>query len=744
MSPAGTVRSACLLALVLALAAPCPSAAQSTATPEPAARDPFTAALAAAGLDAGDLGLRPKSYWARYPNLGLIPYRPILFDDLFAEPMRLHDVVRIMALAARDYLDPRYDAAAAGPLYKLAYFVGFEKKVGGFRNYGFTQTAVPDEQEPLVRAVQAAFERRGRQFHYTVMGKPADWPRREEAVRRAVAPLHPGLRRALGKAVLELVEARRWVDMAFRKVDREDLARVWQIRDLTETQFDAMEYFPEVDDVARALDEASLYYAGMRTLQAAEGLKRDLEALLRAESGVDWGAAHLELETPMGRLLLGGTGDDRHDARDAFLVVDLGGNDAYVGPAGATSSPFVPVAVCVDLAGNDRYVNRDRMMPAQGAAVCGAGVLLDVSGDDVYESRCLAQGAGQFGTGILADLAGDDRYIMEVAGQGCGLFGVGLLVDAGGTDRYRLHGDGQGYGGVGGGVGTLVDVAGDDSYFAEPDASQVARGDYHGGGEINYSYAQGVGIGRRGDISDGHSWAGGTGTLIDLAGNDRYKSGTWSLGCSYWYGIGLFWDEAGDDVYESCAWSLGSGAHFGISAFFDQAGDDRYLGYRNASQCLGFGHDYVIALFVDRGGDDTYVARACALGYAQRMSQAFFLDLGGQDRYTGAADSCFGRTDYPHRLARPKLEFTYEIYARQVALFLDVGGADEYGMVQGGKPTAEIQSVAADRNDQQALVPAEAADRDRFRHHGIFVDRELLGAPPIPWLADRFSSLHER
>jgi hypothetical protein len=742
MLPDPPARRTWILALALSFLLPRLGPAQSP-PPAGAPSDPFAAALAAAGLEAADLGFRPKAYWARYPNPRLIPHKPLLFDDLFAEPTRVYDVVRIMALAVEDYMDARYNVPEAGSLYKLAYFVGFEKKVGGFRNYGLTQTARPDEKEPLLRAVEAAFERRGRNFRYHVMGKVADWPRREEAVRRAVAPLHPGLRRALGKAVLELIEARRWVDVAFRNVDREDLLRVWRIRDLSETQFDAMEYYPEVDDLARALDEASLYHAGMRTIQAAEGLARDLRALLEQEPGADWAAVALELETPMGRLVVRGTNDDRHDARDAFLIVDLGGNDEYHGPAGATPSPFVPVAVCLDLAGNDRYVNRDRLMPAQGAGVCGAGVLLDVSGNDTYESRYLSQGSGQFGTGLLADLAGDDRYVLEVAGQGSGLFGVGILVDGGGKDDYRLHGDGQGYGGVGG-VGSLVDVAGDDSYFAEPEAAKVARGDYHGGNEINYSYAQGTGVGRRGDLSDGHSWAGGIGTLIDLAGNDRYRSGTWSLGCSYWYGIGLFYDRAGDDVYESCSWSLASGAHFGVSAFFDEAGDDRYLGYRNASQNLGFGHDYVVALFVDRAGDDLYRAKQCSLGYAQRMSQAFFLDLGGKDTYQGAEASCFGRTDAARRPARPDLEFTYEVYGKQVALFLDTEGQDEYALVQKPGPRREVVTAAADRNDRQILDPPETGKAGARRHHGIFVDREARDAPPVPWLAERFSSLHRK
>ncbi len=725
-----------ILALVL-LPTACSVFGQNPA-PSGAKADPFTATLRLAGLSPADLGFRPRAYWARYPNMAEIPYKPLLFEDLFAEPVRLYDVVRIMALAAEDYLDPRYQSSHAGPLYKLAYFVGFEKKVPGFRNYGHTQTARIAEKDPLVEAVRAAYVRRGRTFDYRVMGKPADWPRLEDRVRRAAAPLHPDIRKALARAVLELTEARRWVDTALRRVDPADVLKVWRIRDLSETQFDAMDYYPEVDDVAAALDEQSLYYAGMRTLQAAEGLKRDLEAVLKTAGDLDREAQHLDLETPLGRLVLGGGGSDTHRCRDVFLLVDLGGNDTYHGPAGATSSPGVPVSVCLDLAGNDRYLNEDRYMPAQGAAVFGAGVCIDVEGDDEYRSRYLSQGAGQFGTGILADLAGNDVYAMDVAGQGSGVFGVGLLMDGGGRDAYRLGGgDGQGYGGVGG-VGTLVDVSGNDSYFAEPDATKVKRADYHAQGAINYAYAQGVGIGRRGDLSDGHSWAGGIGTLIDLEGDDRYESGNWSLGCSYWYGIGFFYDRKGNDEYRSCAWSLASGAHFGISAFFDEAGDDRYLGFRNASQNLAFGHDYVIALFVDRSGDDVYEVKQSSLGYAQRMSQAWFLDLGGNDTYRfQKARSCLGATDAFRRLARPRLEFTYEIYAKQIGVFLDTAGSDAY-IRTGKKPGPRF------RNRAVWMRPEEGDARGRHRHYGIGRDLEPAGAPSIPWLAERFGSLHQK
>ena len=62
------------------------------------------------------------------------------------------------------------------------------------------------------------------------------------------------------------------------------------------------------------------------------------------------------------------------------------------------------------------------------------------------------------------------------------------------------------------------------------------------------SNAQGAGMGRRGDISDGHAWAGGLGALIDLSGNDEYVSGNWAAGVGYWFGTGVLYDGEGREV----------------------------------------------------------------------------------------------------------------------------------------------------------------------------------------------------
>ena len=78
--------------------------------------------------------------------------------------------------------------------------------------------------------------------------------------------------------------------------------------------------------------------------------------------------------------------------------------------------------------------------------------------------------------------------------------------------------------------------------------------------------------GRRGDGSDGHSWAGGLGALVDLKGNDRHEG--------------------------------------------ERAG-------------LAFGHDFTHALLVNLGGNDHYACKGDGIGFSINRSYALLIDVGG-------------------------------------------------------------------------------------------------------------------
>ena len=741
------IRTRLLLLLFLLSATP-GSGQPSIQVEDGAPGDRLTEALDLVDMGRADLGCRPKAYWSRFPLPNRIPHLLPSFQDLFSEPLQVYPFARVMAAAVEHYATAGYRTPASGGeartdgLFKTTYFLGIEKRSVGPRGYAANTPEFQPHANPLVEAVEAAYAAAGRTLDTPTGGSEAIWPQRrrglEEQVRALPAPLHL----PLATLVYQVADAWKWRQTAVARVAAEDMVAVFENRSLHDTQLDGQEYFPAFDRVAAALDEQSLYYAGQKTVQAAENAARALKALVQdgTISGGELKNVRLDIPTPLGQVRVRGTGQDEHRAQGCAVVVDLGGDDRYAGPVGATSSLSVPVAVAIDLAGNDTYESTSWAVPAQGAAILGAGVLVDLEGDDRYEGAYLAQGAGVFGLGLLWDEAGRDRYRLQYGGQGAGHFGIGLLVDGGGRDEYYLWGDGQGFGGVGGGVGVLADVDGDDTYTAEPDARVAGRGDYHTGMRVPNSNAQGAGMGRRGDISDGHAWAGGMGALIDLAGNDEYVSGNWAAGVGYWFGTGILYDGAGDGKYRRVYFSLASGAHFCIGAVIDEDGNDRYLladlevGEAEEGQQmnavggagLGFGWDFTMALLVDKGGNDRYEAQRISGAQAMIRSTAILADLAGDDEYVLPRGAGGGNgawlNSYDAEVPPFEMEYgPYSHYGTNFALLLDAGGTDTY--LEWREDGDHLVSDTW-RNGATWLQPARADSTFGHRSHGVGMDVE--------------------
>jgi len=269
-------------------------------------------------------------------------------------------------------------------------------------------------------------------------------------------------------------------------------------------------------------------------------------------------------------------------------------------------------------------------------------------------------------------------------------------------------------------VGTLVDARGNDVYRAETDSREVPRPDpSHSAEYVNATGGQGAGMGRRGDISDGHAWAGGLGTLLDLDGDDQYLSGNWSAGSGYWYGMGFLYDKAGDDVYRATTFSIASGAHFCVGGLFDEAGDDLYEGLADARTGMGFGHDFTMAILFDRAGDDTYRFGWEGIGDAINLAQAYFVDGGGRDTYVlDAGKNGLGMTNFRAESWPPRVEANYQSFATQIGLFLDLGGEDRY--LEQNEDGSETPSATL-HDEMLLLRPADPAVGDH-RHYGIFRD----------------------
>lgn len=468
-----------------------------------------------------------------------------------------------------------------------------------------------------------------------------------------------------------------------------------------------------------------------------------------------------QVETPRGRVVVAGAGGHQHRCRrDCLLVVDLGGDDHWLGTAGGAVFPAQPVAVALDLAGDDRWdgAPAGEQDVAQGAGLGGLGIAVDAAGDERYTAGDRAQGFGLLGWGLLWDLAGPDSYRAGGGAQGAGVFGGGALVDGDGDDLYHVLGEGQGFGGPGG-AGALVDLAGSDDYTAEvdpairtplpgeagdPDVPTHSRADYHSENRVAANNAQGAGVGRRGDLTDGHSWAGGRGVLADRSGDDTYRAGNFAQGLGYHWGTGLLLDGAGDDLYRSVYFSQGSAAHFSQALLLERSGDDRHLLGREAAAGLAYGWDFALAILVDGGGDDEYQASNTALGTAERNSVALFLELGGDDDYRvpppdgagrrtfGARDPCPGlHTGDPHQA------LTAASLAPLVGWFLDLGGEDTYPPTPAAAAAAP-SPPSAPREDRSWHWPGPCGDGDAPASRarvGAGLDIEApTPAHPAAWL----------
>lgn len=682
--------------------------------------------LSEVGFSRADLGYVPAGYWNRFPHD--IPYKLNAFDDLFAEPLRLYDYAQVTANAVERYLDPERADSLDDGLYHLVYNLGVERKYGGFRSYSANLIEAPEGDDPLVDALDYLQYLSGQRSSYHSFGKKAEWPRYRGKSADAIAAIPDTLERILAELVVNLGEAVYWREMAFRNCSRSDMEAAFRIRDLAETQADGTVYYSALDDIAEHIDWASLLYSSLRTAAAAEQAERKLVDVV----GLFPDSLELDLSTPFGRVVINprsGTASRGFDATGTLLVIDFGQDNLYDGSPGATSSLSNPVSVLIDLGGNDTYGRESTTHPpTSGVGLMGVGLVIDTDGDDFYNGSIFAQGAGLFGVGVLLDRAGDDHYRAETSAQGAGYFGIGLCLDATGDDEYYLWGDGQGMGGVGGGIGACASYSGNDKYTAEPYSKVVDRGDYHSDHMINGNNAQGAGFGRRGDGSDGHSWAGGLGAIIDIHGDDHYYSGNWTLGVGYWFATGIAFDRQGDDKYESCYFTQASGAHYCNGILVDQGGNDEHILYETAGAALGFGWDYTNAMLINEGGDDRYRASRISMGLAQIRSNALLIDIGGDDEYElGKGTAGLGEATWREGYDKPRPLLTYYYYSKSFGGFIDIAGEDSYYEIDS---TGRVPHPDA-RDNSLWLQPGRSSEHWGADNYGVGIDVEAGVIPEL-------------
>jgi len=483
-----------------------------------------------------------------------------------------------------------------------------------------------------------------------VLGTGADVAARLAAVERLLDSVEAALERAAGYHAIAFAAVTD-VERAFLAEHRWDLSDAFTGR--TYIHFDEdRERFRRnkriLDLAARVDDGALMECAGVVATLANPAWVAGAAELVTAAMRDSLDRPVLaERQTAHGRILITGSGDDWHREEGVAFLLDVGGDDLYTGSAGGSTGWDVPVSILVDAAGNDAY--ESTTAGCQGSGCLGIGAVLDLAGDDQYIGIRWAQGTGYLGVGWLHDVAGDDVYRGRTFCQGVGLFGVGLLLDGEGSDRYEGDCHVQACG-LAGGIGLLADRGGDDEYYA--------KGLYptgYGDEGIFDAWSQGCGMGFRtlasgglgmlldaggsdrmeaGNFSQGGGYYYGMGVLAAGGGeDDLYIGSRYNQGFCAHQAVGVFLELGGNDRYttrqgvaQGLAWDES------VTLFIDEAGDDSYDGGGFFS--LGASAHNSACFFIDRGGDDDYryppgVGRAGGNDYHGGTSLSLFIDEGG-------------------------------------------------------------------------------------------------------------------
>lgn len=395
---------------------------------------------------------------------------------------------------------------------------------------------------------------------------------------------------------------------------------------------------------------------------------------LRAEDVLRKEVISITLETPFGRIAIGGPGDDLYQG-DYAMILDVAGNDSY---HLTNDDPRSHSSCIIDISGNDVYRGSDHVI---GAGHFGFGVLIDQSGDDDYSAIDFSIASGMYGVGIVHDAAGNDIYRSRTNGQGAGIYGIGILRDDAGHDLYVCAAQSQAFGGTNG-AGILSDLQGNDRYVAVSPFADVLRYDDH-----QISFAQGAALGSRPAAS------GGLGLLMDASGNDLYSADIYGQGTGYWYGVGALIDLGGDDRYDAYQYAQGSGVHFALGILNDCAGNDVYVSHGVSQGC---GHDIATGILRDDSGDDSYVCESLSLGAGNANAISILFDGRGNDSYSAAnATNTLGYSDFRRGYG-------------MIGLFIDRGGVDRYGEIIRNDTATSMSTYGAflDLRDTAVIPPA--------------------------------------
>ena len=325
-------------------------------------------------------------------------------------------------------------------------------------------------------------------------------------------------------------------------------------------------------------------------------------------------------------LLVDRRGNDHYEADDVAqgaslagvgVLVDMAGDDTYRAKRRVQGSAMAGIGILIDRGGKDAY--RGALLAQGVGAPLGFGLLDDLTGDDTF-----------YAGGLYADPYDDSPgYDAMSQGVGCGPRGVanggvGVLLDGTGNDVYECdyfsHGGGYWFA-----AGFARDFAGNDQRVGATrtvfDGSKRTEPRFLRYG-IGYGchYAIGVVIDDAGndlwggDMAGlGFAWDLSFGGTFDFSGADHYTAvGGAAQGEAANCGVAVLFDAAGNDKYE--------GATQGLSQPPTEKSD----------LSVGTGD---FSFVVDLAGNDTYGSKVTNGGVHQRGTvEGVVIDRAGGDK----------------------------------------------------------------------------------------------------------------
>ncbi len=323
-------------------------------------------------------------------------------------------------------------------------------------------------------------------------------------------------------------------------------------------------------------------------------------------------------------------GDDKYQAQDVAqgsaiggvgILIDYAGSDEYLGLRRVQGHALGGVGLLIDRGGHDDY---RAAMWAQGfGAPLGFGMLDDVEGDDHYFSGGQWPDSYEETPGLEGWGQGVGAGIRQVADGG-----IGVILDGSGDDVYEFDYLSHG-GGYWCGVGFARDFGGNDQRL-------ITRTSYARGGRTEPKfqrfgcgwgchYAVGFCIDDAGNdvyegtiMGTGMAWDCAIGFLFDFGGDDRYEAaGGLTQGTGAQASLGVLFDYNGDDNYRG----------------YGQGYASPSITYHDMPGCGGN-----FSFCIDYGGKDTYGCGAKNNSYIQRGADGgFLIDRPRRDEVTDSA-----------------------------------------------------------------------------------------------------------